>query len=218
MGHAVKGPHVVVGLLSHNGNFCSGMLQSLDHMVKKSIESGIKVNIAKTYGSIIPANRNKIVDSLLECGADYLLFIDSDMVFDDDALIQLMNHKRDIVSGLAVSRIAPFNPVAKDLQENGRYVVRKGLHEGRFYSDLDMVGCAFMLIKADVFKKLKKPYFAMPAYKESVMGEDVYFCRAAKEAGYDVCVDSSLLVGHIGEHIYTIHDHINFMETMEEEG
>ena len=184
------------------------MLISLDHLVKHSIEKGIQISIQKTYGSIIPQNRNKVVDKVLEIGSDYLLFIDSDMVFEPDALVRLLNHRRDIVSGLAVSRKAPFNPVAKDLQEDGSYLIRKGLDEGRFFSDVDMVGCAFILIKTDVFRKLKRPWFAMPPYKDYVMGEDTYFCNLAKEAEYDICIDTSLIVGHIGEYIYTIEDYV----------
>lgn len=188
------------------------MLASLDRLVAYSISNGVNVVIAKTYGSIIPMNRNKLIAKAIENDADYVLLIDSDMVFGEDSLVQLLKHKRDIVSALCVAKTPPFNPVAKVLNKDGGYTIRAGLDEGRFYSDIDMVGAAYLLIKIDVFSKIKKPYFAMPEFMDSIMGEDVYFCRKAKEVGYDICIDTSLVVGHIGEAIYTINDHINFME------
>ena len=213
-----KNSKVTIGLLSHNGNFHSDMLISLDHLVKHSVGCGVEVRLLKTYGSVIANNRNKIVASFLEqTKDDYLLFIDSDMVFSPDALITLLKHNKDIVSGLAVSRKAPFNPVAKMLdKETGVYSIRPNLDEGRFYSDLDMVGAAFLLIHRKVLEKMKKPHFACPPYFEGAMGEDVYFCREARAMDYQICVDTALHIGHIGEMIYYIDHHFQIAEQMTE--
>ena len=182
-------------------------------LIKHSIESGLQVRRAQTSGALIANNRNALADKAIEHGADYLLYIDSDMTFDPDSLVRLVKLNQNIVSGLAVSRLAPFNPVAKVLDEDGfKYKIRKDLDKGLFFDDIDMVGCAFMLINTDVLRKLKKPYFAMPPYGEGVMGEDVYFCRQAKEAGYKLCIDTSLIIGHIGNHQFTIYDHLEFMK------
>ncbi len=191
------------------------MLKSLDRLVSYSIQNGVDVKIAKTYGSIIAMNRNSLATMAVDGNFDYALLIDSDMVFDEDALIRLLKHDRDIISGLCVCKTPPYNPVAKQLNKDGGYTVREGLDEGRFYSDLDMVGTAFMLIKVDVFRKLKRPYFASPEFKDSIMGEDVYFCRKAKKAGFDICIDTSLDIGHIGEAIFSIHDHIEYKKQEE---
>ena len=193
------------------------MLQSLDKLVRASIEGGVQVNIRKVFGSIIPNNRNDIVKSAIEHEYDYLLFIDSDMVFDGDWLLELLKHKVDIVSGLCVSRCAPYRPVAFVLADDGKYRPREKLDEGRFYSDLDAIGCAFILIKTDVFNKIDRPWFAMPSHGDSIMGEDIYFCKLAKKAGYKVCVDTSLVVGHIGDRAYTIYDHNDYMKQAKEQ-
>jgi len=193
------------------------MLISLDRLVAYSVKNGVNIIIAKTYGSIIPINRNKLALKAIENNADYTLLIDSDMVFDEDALVKLLKHDRDIVSAVCVCKTPPYDPVAKLLNKDGGYTVREGLGEDRFYSDLDMVGAAFMLIKTDVYRKMSKPYFAMPKFFDSVMGEDVYFCRKAKDLGYKICIDTSLDVGHIGEMIYGIDHHIEYMEAKENE-
>lgn len=194
------------------------MLQCLDSLVSYTMDKDIDLCIAKTYGSIIPQNRNGVVDKAIENKADFLLFIDSDMVFDQDSLVRLLKHDRDVVSGICVCKTPPFKPVAKVMRDDGVYEVREGLGEGRFYSDIDMVGAAFLLIRTSVFDKMTKPYFAMPPYMEGIMGEDVYFCRKAKELGYDICIDTSVSVGHIGEAIYTIDDHIEYLEAKKNGG
>ena len=138
------------------------------------------------------------------------MFIDTDMVFDDDALLRLLAFDRDIISGLCVVSGPPFNPVAKRLNEEGTYAVVDGLADGRFYSDLDGVGAAFLLVKTDVFRKVEAPWFAMPPYGKEVLGEDFYFCQKAKEAGFEICCDASLIIGHIGTYVYTINDYLEY--------
>lgn len=198
--------------MSHVGHFHPDMLRSLDRLVAASIKGGVDIHICKTFGSLIAGNRNSIAKEAIQRNDDYLLFIDSDMVFDGDFLLDLLKRKRDIVSGLCVSRRPPYRPVAKVLHPDGRYFPRNGLDEGRFFSDLDAVGTAFVLIKTDVFRKIEPPWFAMPPYMGGIMGEDVYFCKKAKEVGYDVCVDTSIIVGHVGEHAFTIYDHLDYMK------
>jgi len=190
---------------------------SLDALVRKSHEAGVRLAIKKRYGSMICVSRNKIAELAIDTKTTHVLFIDSDMVFDDDALLRLLALKRDIISGLCTMAGEPYSPVVKRLGEDGTYRPIPEVVDGRFRSDVDAVGCAFLLIKTSVFEKLERPYFAMPPYGEGVMGEDVYFCRKAKEAGYDICVDCSLEIGHIGEHVFTINDYRNYKEAYEEQ-
>ena len=209
-------PYIVIGLPSADGHYLPDMSKCLDQLVAYSLGLGYKINLLKNFSSMIAHSRNQIAQKAVDAGADYLLFIDSDMTFDKDFLEILIKHNRDIVSGLCTSRFPPYHPVAKVLHDDKVYLPRSGLanNEGRFYSDLDMVGTAFMLIKTDVFGKVPKPWFAMPPYLDNgVMGEDVYFCRKAKENDYDICVDSALIVGHIGTHAYTIYDYIEYIKS-----
>jgi len=40
-----------------------------------------------------------------------------------------------------------------------------------------------------------------------LLGEDVYFFRKAKKAGFNVYCDFSIKIGHIGDYIYDWRDH-----------
>lgn len=53
-------------------------------------------------------------------------------------------------------------------------------------------------------------------YNSTVMGEDIFFCANAKRAGFDICLDTSVIIGHIGAKAYTIEDHVNFLEEQKE--
>jgi hypothetical protein len=66
------------------------------------------------------------------------------------------------------------------------------------------VATGFLLIKTDVFKKLKHPYFFWESGKdgEVTVGEDFWFCKKAKKAGYELWVDLLVEVKHIGDYLF----------------
>ena len=64
--------------------------------------------------SMVYDARHKLMAEALETGADRVLFIDSDMVFNShmmERLVEDMDAGRDMVSGLYFRRIFPTNPV-----------------------------------------------------------------------------------------------------------
>jgi len=208
-------PKVAIGLLSHHGEYHPEMQRSLDALVRYSFKHNIDLIITRHNGSVIPKLRNEAVKKAMEYNCSHLLFIDSDMVFDKDYLEKLLNLDRDIVGGLCVVRQEPFAPVVKKIDDDGIYRVYHGLEDGRFRSDADAIGTAFMLIKIGVFNKIKPPWFAMPPFGEGVIGEDMYFCKLAKEAGYDICIDPQMIVGHVGDYVYTFGDYIEYRDERE---
>lgn len=249
------------------------MTFSLDVMIQymKKEHPEVRLAVRKEPGSILCDNRNRIVKKGRLIKATHLLFIDSDMAFDKDALVRLLKHDRDVVSGLCTIKNPPYSPVALRRNEGGAWakVDPNELVEGRFFSDLEGVGCAFTLIKMGVFDELEEPWFAMPpmfmvdsyrsvikaekglrdALKElvcqdekvppdvleklltayewkpvdhgkhsgAVMGEDIYFCDKVRHAGIEVCLDTSIVIGHIGEHVCCIDDYVQYKKQREEE-
>ena len=60
-----------------------------------------------------------------------------------------------------------------------------------------------MLIKLDIFKKLKKPYFVEWETEDGIhTTEDIEFCKRANDAGIDIYCDPSFKIGHIGSTAY----------------
>lgn len=264
---------ILIGLPTYRGDFHPRMTLSLDRLIQytRTERSDLNLGIKKYSGTLIADNRNQIVKKAIGVDASHVLFIDSDMCFDEDALLQLLACNRDIVSGLCTIKSPPYHPVALRRNEGGAWTMgdRSRYTEGRFFSDLDGVGMAFTLVKIEVFRKVSEPWFAMPplcmvdsyrsvhkaekglrmaltelvhqnqavgadvikslldayAWKEvdhgkhglTVMGEDIFFCDKARHAGFEVCLDSSLIIGHIGEHVYTIDDYIEYKKQRKED-
>ncbi len=161
--------------LSHNGEIKAQTHKCFDRLIRASVKAGLNLGMDRQSGALIPLSRNRGAEKSVDSGAKFLLFIDSDMVFEEDALMRLMKHDKDIISGIAVSRAAPFTPVAKMRKPDGMYDVKAGLNEGRLF-EVDGVGAAFLLVKTSVFKALPQPYFAIPAINqrqdyEQLLGE-----------------------------------------------
>ena len=55
----------------------------------------------------------------------------------------------------------------------------------------------------------------MPPYGTEVMGEDFYFCEKVRAADINICVDTSLNIGHIGTYPYTINDYVEYKDERE---
>jgi hypothetical protein len=67
-------------------------------------------HISHSSGSLVYIARNKFVQQAIEGDYTHLLFIDSDMVFNADALNVLLYHNKDIVSGSIFTRVPPYKP------------------------------------------------------------------------------------------------------------
>lgn len=173
--------------------------------------------IANQRATNIHTGSNKVCEKAIESGAEYILMLDSDMTFPHTALEQLLALDKDIVSALAVRRVYPYTPVMTmkrnpdSLLSNLDMVALDTIEtwtDGELLK-VDAVGTAFMLIKTSVFKKLKKPYFHYPWFEgfDCDLSCDNYFCLKAGEAGFDIFVDTSLKIGHIGEYNASIDDY-----------
>src|SRR5688572_5624514 len=61
--------------------------------------------------------RNLVIEAALEHNCSHVLFIDDDMAFKSHALMQLLEHDVDIVSGLYFSRSFPHQPLIFDVAD-----------------------------------------------------------------------------------------------------
>lgn len=145
-------------------------------------------------GSILHQVRENLVKKAIELKCTHILFIDSDMVFDKESFNTLFKHKKDIVGVSYNMRRLPLEKIqwkAVDKVDKDFYQV-------------EAVPTGFMLVNLKVFKKLTHPWFFWEVNNlgETVTGEDFWFCTRAREIGYNVWVDLSIDVKHIGDYAY----------------
>jgi len=145
--------------------------------------------------------RNKIVKKAFDWGATHLLMLDDDMTFPDNIVDILLNHNKPIVGALAFKRRPPYLPVI--YQENPNYPERmkvdtdyeKGLIE------VAATGAACLLVQMEVFRRMRHPWFDFKPDEQfpgEYVGEDIMFCKKAKELGYKIYVDTMHPIGHLG--------------------
>ncbi len=150
--------------------------------------------------------RNTCVAVAQEHGADYLLFVDSDVVVPADALDRLLAHDQDIVGATYIKRAPPHSILGSRLDGKADFPA-----SGLIAMAEMPTGC--LLIKTSVFDKLSKPYFRHKIAGDSMIGEDILFCRTVVTRGVNIFCDMSLTyqLRHLGMHGYNVAEMIETM-------
>lgn len=178
----------------------------------------------------IASGRNKVVKQFLKTEAEWLLFVDDDIIFRPDQVNKIMELadpiKRPILAGLYLGKLGPgsdIHPIwLEEYKETGffRSVSKlQGTDDNQGLQEIDVCGMGFTLIHRSVFETMEK---AAPALSSSGefpdewtwfghdlrdgirLGEDTTFCVRAKELGYPIYGVSSIQVPHLKQHFYTV--------------
>lgn len=154
-------------------------------------------------GSLIYEARNQLARQAIKIGADYVLWLDSDMIFQPSVLKRLYEDykagKGDIVSGLYFRRVSPFTPVVFNTLEivdnKPQWTAPENIPEDVFEAGGVGFGCVFMDtgVLADVMSKFEGNAFT----PLNGVGEDLSFCWRARQCGYKIIVDPAIELGHI---------------------
>lgn len=146
---------------------------------------------------LVHDSRNMLVEKALELNADYIMFIDDDMIPTPDLFVRLYNHNAPVVSALAFKRLPPYDPCIFGWgfdNVTGTHaatplfgLVKSGIKQ------VDATGFGAVLIKADVFRKIPKPWFELDKF-----GEDLDFCLKCQDNDIPIYCDTDLVIQHIG--------------------
>lgn len=136
------------------------MRRAMDYADKR----GYEFLVSDPSSASVASNRNVAANTLLKGGADWIFTCDDDMFYPEDIFIKLIEHDKDIVSGLYVGRSAPFPIMAFNPHKE------TGVHQTIKHTDFkrgDVIevcavggGCVF--IKREVFEKIPSPWYCMP--------------------------------------------------------
>lgn len=169
--------------------------------------------IIKTVrGSPVDRARNMCVETALESNAEYVFFLDSDVIVSPDSLQRLMSYGLPVVSGLYYTKGVDSHPCA------WRFFPGKGLlpvESGSGLVEVDAVGAGFLLVDTRVFRKLKPPWFrwteGFSPHPWNVLknglgvSEDFYFCyRVKEELGLKIYVDFGTRAKHASMNVNVV--------------
>lgn len=125
----------------------------------------------------------------------HILFVDYDVLPRSNTLVKLLEHDKDIVSG--VYPVSQKCEIAWCLSRDVQFNLMPFTEIPKNPFKVHVVSNGMMLVKMEVFDKLEWPYWR----SEYVVGglvtsADIYFCRKAKAAGYSLWVDPKLKCNH----------------------
>lgn len=170
----------------------AGFAQSLAMLQKGGNETAIMFQV----GSLVYEARNKLAKKAIELETDYTMWLDSDMVFEPDTMLRLLEHNKPFISGAYFRRSPPYSLVAFEEVDA----------ENRKWKDLALpsevtkcggVGFGCVLVKTEVLFNVAAKYGTWFEPMNN-FGEDLSFCYRARQCGYDLYIDPSITCGHIG--------------------
>lgn len=227
--------HLVVGTPCYGGMMCTEYTQSLLALKEACMVNKIKMTVVFLGNeSLIQRGRNTIAHHFMGMpDATHLMFIDADQKFVANDIALMIKADKGIIGGPV-----PMKGINWDK-------VRQGANMG--YSDLskltgifnlnkldgsDMVdakqpfqvkhiGTGFMLIRRDVFEKLKPhvgwyanggntihpedqvyDYFKVQNVNNELLSEDYNFCHMYREHGGTVWAAPWCVLGHFGSYLF----------------
>jgi hypothetical protein len=176
--------------------------------------------ISQTY---IHRARQQLWDEAQEYGAHYVLWLDSDHNFPMDALVRLLARDVPIVGINYSTRCQPLRYVAVkrtqiDNPEEGGAICQT-LPDSTGLEEVEALGFGMVLMKIGAIAPTMGGDtldfgFAgagegLSADGQDMVGEDIYFCRKARAAGWKVMVDHDLSKDctHVGDMEFRL-DHV----------
>jgi hypothetical protein len=172
--------------------------------------------VRRSFGcSAIDQARSRLATDALAGDWEELLWIDSDVCFEPDAVEQLRSHELPIACGIyprkGLAAVACL-PLAGTTQ--------LVFGEGGGLVEICYAGAGFLLTRRSVYETMKTrlelpdcegprpivPYFlpmcAMLEGKPRYLAEDFSFCHRARQCGFRVMADTRIRLWHIGRYRY----------------
>ncbi len=198
--------------------FAYDLAQMMSYTSARYSSRGVieQLGLALQVGTYVHKARMALAHAALSKGADYILFLDSDMRFPPDTLARLLARNLPMVGCNYVSRQYPIRYIGvetvADIETGEDGVQLKTLPSDEGVAECEALGFGVMLIRREVFEALPDPkeqpwwwYEWLPKQGKQI-GEDVYFCRLVREAGISVHVDHDLSkqIKHIGDELFSL--------------
>jgi len=170
---------------------------SMEFMLYDNNSGNTTIGTAFNNHPNLPTNRNQLVYHAIKTGATHILFLDSDIMMPEHGLRYMLQKNLPIFGLLYFTRnkAAPKPIIYKD----GK-VVDPLPPKGLIQVDATGTGCLLVdlevfkiLAGLDVFKEYGNRFFVYKeqwsGVEESLLGEDMFFCKLARLANIPIVVD-----------------------------
>jgi hypothetical protein len=206
---------VLIGFPCYDNKSEVTIMQEIIHAIQ---DPNCPVGAVQYYNgdSLIPRGRNKIAKMFMDSPFKYLMFIDSDIIFDREYITRLRSHDKGIIGGVYLKKKLPYSPVLNAcIGEEGNLSIMRE------------IGTGFMMIRRDVLAGIQSmnpehnykadddepqggyqyhDWFRVGVENGRYLSEDWFFCQNAAKLGFHSYLDKSILVRHIGRMEYPTND------------
>lgn len=170
-------------------------MERLLKLVQNLNSRGVDYEVKFKSGTLVYLAREELTSYAIGEGFTHTLWLDSDMIFEEEVVDDLYDTGKDFVCGIFHARRPGHQScIFKSLVPPERYTWDE------YPTDTFKIkgcGMACTLVKTDVMKAVREHFGTCftPAF---ALGEDLAFCRRADEMGYDIWCEPTVRVGHIG--------------------
>jgi hypothetical protein len=177
---------------------------SLSNMIKLTTQMGIETHLFFDASTILINQRESLIKQAIEVGSEWVLWLDSDMMFPPSVLMRLLAHNEDLVGCNYMKRSYPFKTVAfTDTSDWENWIPIQYSNE---LVEAEAVGMGCFLMRTKLFKELQKPYFeyTYQPKTEDWGGEDFTLFKKFNKLGHKLKIDMNLSneIYHIGTFAY----------------
>lgn len=166
-------------------------MRCLVNLTNRLKDEGIEFDIDIRSGTLVYIARNRLAIKAFQQSYTHVLWLDSDMIFTDDVLDDLLFSGKDFVAGVFHARRPPhMSCLFTSLIPLERVL--------EYPTDtFEIKGCGFacVLMKTELFGKIDVLHAFDPMPD---LGEDLACCKRLTDAGVQLWCEPSCRIGHIG--------------------
>ena len=169
-------------------------LKSLEGLTEELHRQRVCFKLEIVAGTLVYIARNRLAQKAVNEGYTHVLWLDSDMVFNEKTAEDLMDCGKEMVCGAFVSRREPYGPCiySSIVQNQIEKVTEFGIRPFR----VDGCGFACVLTTTELLQAVMQKYGNCFDPMEHY-GEDLAFCMRAKGIGREIWCDPTVRPGHI---------------------
>ena len=212
-------PSVMIAMPCYDSVKVSTMI-SIIKLVQQLAKSGVAVGINTMKSPLIHQARNYLTSVFLNSDFTHLLFVDSDVEFEPEAVLRMLVANKDVIC-------TPYRVKSQDVDQKTYTVeIKKATRmEAGDIMEITAGPTGIMLIHRDVFKKIiekfpdlkiKNSVFPKPGPDHKYYynffdftfedgysaGEDVSFCKLVREVGVKLYANSASFTKHHGSYAW----------------
>jgi len=208
--------HLHIGMPCYGGNVSEPTMTSLLRFILMAQQVGLNWSLDTMVNeSLVTRARNNLMAKMMtNQSATHFMFIDADIRFQPESILQMMACDKDVIGGLYPKKALPVNYVIN--------LKRETKVQGDIFT-VDTMGTGFLMFKRQVYEKLCAAHpetkyvddvglgkqYEPTMYsifdvaiddKGHYLSEDWQFCRRWSALGGEIWAHGKVLLNHIGHY------------------